>query len=241
MQIEQVIMGGLLGDSCIAKLDKGAKNHRMHMAHSLSQKCYLEFKFNELIQYATKGGISYSKVINKRYKKGYTEEVRFRTKSDAIFNYYRKLFYPEGKKVIPDIISDLNEEGLAIWFMDDGYRTGNNLKGICFAAHCFTEEDKQKLLNLLTNKFNLKCSLQSEGTIYIWVESVPTLIQLISQFVPECMKYKLYGSCINRMNCKNDGESTCSQASDASEEGSTTTGGIGSLNNQPERPTLSNG
>lgn len=40
------------------------------------------------------------------------------------------------------------------------------------------------------------------------------------------------------MNCKNGGDLTCSQAADASAEGSTTTGGIGSLNNQPERPTL---
>jgi len=51
--------------------------------------------------------------------------------------------------------------------MDDGYRTGNNLKGVCFATHCFSDNDKQKLLNLLQNKFKLKCSLQSEGTIYV--------------------------------------------------------------------------
>lgn len=122
--------------------------------------------------------------------------------------------------------------------MDDGYRTGNNSKGVCFATHGFSEEDKAKLLELLRGKFELKCSLQTEGTIYIWVESVPKLIKMILPFVPSCMMYKINGSCINRMNCKNGGNPTCSQASNALEEGSTTTGGVGSLNNQLERPTL---
>lgn len=139
----------------------------MQVAHSTKQECYLRYKHDLLKEYSTTGGIRYSKTYNDRYKLGYTEEYRFKTKCDPIFNTYRELFYPDGKKIVPDSISELDELGLAIWFMDDGYRTGRNLKGAVFATHSFSEEDKQKLLNLLQNKFGLKCSIQKEGTIYI--------------------------------------------------------------------------
>lgn len=237
MKIEQFLMGGLLGDSCIPKLGKGAKNNRLSIAHSAKQECYLRYKHAILEKYNLAGKINENKISNSRYSKGGFTEFRFKSKSNEIFNKYRELFYPEGYKIVPDCIKDLDEEGLAIWFMDDGYRTGNNLKGVCFATHSFDERSKQRLLKLLTDKFELKCSLHKEGIIYVWVESVPKLIQLISPFVPSCMEYKIKGSCINRVNCKNDGEPTCSQAANALAEGSTTTGGIGSLNAQLERPT----
>jgi hypothetical protein len=237
MNIDQLIMGGLLGDSCIPKLEKLAKNNRLHFAHSQNQKCYAEMKADLFKEYKTNLGIKHNVIKSDRYKTGKIEEYRFRTKSAPIFNYYRNLFYPDGKKIVPKEIENLTEEGLAIWFLDDGYRTGNNTKGIAFSTEGFDKESIERLKTLLTNKFGLKCSIHSRNIIYIWVKSVPKLMKLISPFVPECMRYKMNGSCINRVNCKKEENLICSQASNALEEGSTTTGGVGSLNNQQERPT----
>lgn len=193
MKIEQFLMGGLLGDSCIPKLGKGAKNNRLSIAHSAKQECYIRYKWEILNRYNLAGKLQQNVIKNSRYKEGGFTEFRFKSKSSYIFNLYRELFYPEGYKIVPDCISELDAEGLAIWFMDDGYRTGRNLKGVCFATHSFDDQSKLKLLNLLSDKFGLKCSLQSEGIIYVWTQSVPKLIQLISPFIPPCMKYKIKG------------------------------------------------
>ena len=43
-KIDQFLMGSLLGDGCIPKLEKGAKNNRLSIAHSLRQECYAIYK-----------------------------------------------------------------------------------------------------------------------------------------------------------------------------------------------------
>ena len=107
-------MGGLLGDSCIPKLGKGAKNNRLSIAHSEKQECYLRYKHSILESYNLAGKIQNNVIKNSRYSKGYFTEFRMKSKSASIFNEYRELFYPQGKKIIPDCIQELDAEGLAI-------------------------------------------------------------------------------------------------------------------------------
>lgn len=98
MKIDQFLMGSLLGDGCISKLGKGAKYNRLCIAHSLKQECYAIYKWEYLNSLNLAGKLCYNTTLNVRYKTGKTEEVRFRTKSNIIFNQYRELFYPNGKK-----------------------------------------------------------------------------------------------------------------------------------------------
>lgn len=44
MELRQFLMGSLLGDGCIPKLNKGAKNNRLTIAHSTKQECYAKYK-----------------------------------------------------------------------------------------------------------------------------------------------------------------------------------------------------
>jgi hypothetical protein len=75
--------------------------------------------------------------------------------------------------------------------------------------------------------------------MYVVANSRERFTNIIYPFVTSDMMYKLHGSCINRVNCKNEKDTPiCSLACNALQEGSTTTGDIGSLNNQLERPTL---
>mgnify|MGYP003402951072 CR=1 FL=1 len=236
MKLEQLLLGSMLGDGCIPTKDKAAKHHRFSMAHSLKQECYFHYKYDLLTQYNLTTSYSNRKIENPRYKQGFYEEVRTKTKGNIIFDTYRQLFYPEGKKIIPNEIEKLEDEGLAIWFMDDGYRTGRDCKGAAFSTEGFSLEEREKLAQLLRDKWNLKCSIHKTGIIYIHVQSVPKLIEIVSPFIPPCMKYKVLNKSGELQ--ESSGEPICSQAIDASIEGSQTTGGIGSLNNQHERPTL---
>lgn len=92
------------------------------------------------------------------------------------FNEFRELFYKLGKKIIPVNIYDLlTPRGLAFWRMDDGSRHG---EGVHISAYDFSEKDIDKLMFVLQDKFNLKCSIyynrENKPIIYIFKESMNT-------------------------------------------------------------------
>ena len=55
-------------------------------------------------------------------------------------------------KYIPDIVYKLNPLGLAIWYMDDGYRQ-HNCAYLC--TECFSKEDLEKLQNMMSKNFGI--------------------------------------------------------------------------------------
>ena len=76
--------------------------------------------------------------------------------------------------------------------MDDGSRHGN---GLHISIYAFSNEDVDKLMFTLQDKFNLRCSIHynrdKKPRIYIFKESMDTLIPLISPYFVKEMLYKL--------------------------------------------------
>ena len=119
----------------------------------------------------------------------------FLTKSVVEFNGLNSMFYsklnPNSKriKIIPTNVFDLlSPTGLAFWLMGDGNKTG---KGIHINSNAFSEQDLKLLMEVLTVKFGLKCSLQSRSRIYIWASSVPKFCEIVKPHIEESMKYKI--------------------------------------------------
>jgi hypothetical protein len=108
------------------------------------------------------------------------------------------MFYKEieGKyvKIIPDNIEQiLTPIGLAIWFMDDGSKSGNGAK---IATNCFTKTELLKLCKILQNKFNIIVTVQSGGinkgyTLYISTSSMITFSKIIKLYMLPSLYYKL--------------------------------------------------
>lgn len=70
---------------------------------------------------------------------------------------FRDIFYSEGKKVVPSNIDELlTDIGLAHWIMDDGSKHGD---GLHLNVYAFSPECVDRLINVLTTKFGLKCSI----------------------------------------------------------------------------------
>jgi hypothetical protein len=46
-------------------------------------------------------------------------------------------------------------------------------------------------MDVLQNKFNLKCTIHSRNIIYIWTSSVPTFIEIIKDHVHSSMVKKI--------------------------------------------------
>lgn len=122
--------------------------------------------------------------------------IRFRTWTYTSFNWIWNDWYKDGVKRVPSTIGNyLTPLALAIWIMDDGAKVG---KGLKLCSNSFTQNECILLANTLQTKFNLKVTVQLAGSknkdqyiLYIWKESMPTLVEIVKPFIISEMKYKI--------------------------------------------------
>jgi LAGLIDADG DNA endonuclease family len=107
------------------------------------------------------------------------------------FNEFRVMFYLLNVKIVSNIYELLTPRGLAFWIIDDGSRHGDRLH-IC--VYAFSNEYVDKLMFILQDKFNLKCSIyynrDKKPRIYIFKESMDILRSIDGTYFKE-MLYKL--------------------------------------------------
>ena len=114
-----ILVGTLLGDGYLQKT--GEKNARLRLEHGGKQKDYVLWKmhaFPRLFQ----GKPNQLHRVHPKTLKTY-EYWRAQSSSSPVLGVWRKLFYPSGKKRIPENLAEILTEplALAVWYMDDGY------------------------------------------------------------------------------------------------------------------------
>jgi ubiquinol-cytochrome c reductase cytochrome b subunit len=122
--------------------------------------------------------------------------VRIHTWTYTSFNWIHDLWYVNRIKRVPSCIKEyLTPLALAIWIMDDGSKLGKSLK-LC--TNSFSYSDCLILVNCLYDNFSIKATIQLAGAkskdqyhIYIRVESMVTLRQIVSPFIIPEMMYKI--------------------------------------------------
>ena len=165
----------MLGDGSLE--DRKTANSRLQIRHSLRQRDYVDWLYNELQNF----------VLSKPRQIG--DAYFFRTKSLPLFTQWRQKFYRGGKKIIPQDIF-LSPLSLAIWFMDDGYF---DKKAAYFCTHCFTNDNLNHLQKLLRG-FGLESSLildRGHYKIRLLVGSTQTFINLVRQHIHPTLLYKI--------------------------------------------------
>jgi len=185
--LEQAMVGLMLGDGTLVKKYTGGGTY-FKFAQGTIHYGYLLHVFNLfqeaglVLMTAPSMGTS---VIN-----GVTYTwAQFTTVSLAAWNTLHSMWYVNGVKVIPmNIDLLLTPIAMAYWFMDDGGWTG---PGIHINTNSFTQEDVLRLLNVLKNKYGLKCSIHSRNRIYIWAGSTAQFIDIVRPYIHEDMAYKL--------------------------------------------------
>ena len=176
-----VIIGSLLGDGYVRIL-KGRKNAFLEINHSIKMKNYVDWKY-EILK---------SIVISPpKLRKGNGNRVayRFFTRQHPEITELFKLFYKNGKKVIPDF--KLDPISLAIWYMDDGSKCGTS--NYYLNTQQFTIEDQQKLMNQL-KLFGIESKLNKDKEywrIRMIMSSVPTFKELIQENIIPSLQYKI--------------------------------------------------
>lgn len=137
---KQVIISGILGDGHISV--------RGYAQYSCIHEEYMVFKSKLLRNW----GLSPTKTMNAGYKKSPIFTLISRVKKEILDFKDRDLI---------DIVQEIDELGLALWFFDDGSR---HKKGNFYNinTHSFTREAEEEVLIPLLNKFNIYPTILTE-------------------------------------------------------------------------------
>lgn len=182
----QVLIGSFLGDGHIQKASNN--RYRLSEIHCKKQEDYIKWKasmFNisDNIKYIKENG--YSK----------KEALKFTSKCFDIKDYI-----PKTKTMCPNwMIDTLDERGLAIWFMDDGYgfKTKN---GGSIAVCSFDNETQDKLVLKLRSfgidakRYFVKCKdhrAPGYWIIQFTKNGYERLSKIISPYIHDTMRYKI--------------------------------------------------
>jgi hypothetical protein len=167
-------------------------NGRLQIEHSFRQSAYVRWKYSRLSNLVS-GPIAQCSRYDSRTNKTYKSQ-RFYTK--AIFQEYRRVFYKNGRKVVPVNLEDLpvNPLALAVWFMDDGGKGGNSPKGVVINTSGFQANEQVILQICLVENFGIETNLHKVGSgfqLYIPAEVIDNFCQIVGDFIISSMSYKL--------------------------------------------------
>lgn len=194
-EMEEVLIGTLLGDGWIGYVHKGCTMPKFQVGHCIKQELYTNTIYNILkpimSDYIYKGKRKICLFSNgKKYEK--KETIIIYSKNIKELIPYRNAFYPNGKKIIPlDFIKDkFTTKSLAYWFMDDG---SCDRKGHSFIINtqCFDRDNLQEFIDYLYEKFNLEFTIKKDKSLYLRHKSNETFINLIKPYLTEDMQYKI--------------------------------------------------
>lgn len=186
-----VLIGSILGDGFLQKT--GKNNARLRLEHGLKQKDYLIWKYRIFSDFFR----SEPKVLERRnpiFGKSY-QYIRAQSYSNQEFGEFYRLFYNEGRKIIPKQIKTLLKDplGLAVWFMDDGYFYARDKMAYIYLPK-YDPISINNLLFVLSNNFNLfptlKIKKRGEYVLIFSVSETKKLIKLIRRFLIPSMVYK---------------------------------------------------
>lgn len=187
---KEVLAGLLLGDGCIER-SKNSLGARLKVDQGIKQIEFVEWLYKIFADFVqTPPRIKQTYRNNKR-----CGEVVFNTLTHPCFKSFHDIFYPLGKKVVPESINQfLTQTALAVWFMSDGSIKSKECKGRILNTQSFKRTDINRLIEILRDKFNLNSSIrtQKDGLqIYISAKSAQILNVLLKDKILPYFYYKL--------------------------------------------------
>ncbi len=179
----EILIGHVLGDG---HLKRHYENTAGTISQGTAQKEYAAWKVLELENLCTSLHRRVRKTIDQRtgvYYVSYDAHI----KANPELNFLHELFYTGTEKVLsPEIVKYITPLSLAVWFMDDGFKSPS---GFCIATNCFTERE---VLIAIFRKFHITVSFQKNGVLYIPAKHKASFQQLIEPYILDSLMYKLH-------------------------------------------------
>lgn len=179
---KSVLLGSLLGDGCLIE-NSSKSNFRFQIEHCDKQKEYVFWKYEFFKNFV----LTQPKYLSS------TNSWKFRTISHQDFLPFHKMFYKNGKKVLPENLSFLIDPMvLAVWYMDDGCRDQG--KGYILNTQCFTFEENDRLRKFFEENFGLPFVLHRDRKyfrLFIKWEWMDEFKNLFADNIHPIMRYKI--------------------------------------------------
>jgi hypothetical protein len=193
---EQILLGTLLGDAYISKLQGKRKSFVISWQHCIKQELYALWKAdNSLDNYS----IHRRSVLDSRTNKIYHSITCYSRKDN--YQYYRNLFYKEHKEVSQEVLDMLKPLGIAVWFMDDGnlYYNGNNCH-LTLAVNGFDDESVNRIINYFKNNYNIIFKKTGKAIRITSVKQVELFESFFKKYYHDSMNYKTLEFSKNKHN-----------------------------------------
>jgi len=186
-----VLIGTILGDGCLSEnADKKhwkkhwKKNFRLKIEQSDKHRKYV-FWLHNIFKGWTLSSPKYLKERN---------AWRFYTLSHPKITEFRKIFYGNKRKIVPENIEKFLTDplSLAVWFMDDGAGR-QNCRVYSLCVHCFSKREVIFLKECLKRNFGLEIAIHWDGKgfrLYIPVRTAERFEDLIFPYIIPSMRYK---------------------------------------------------
>ena len=184
----EIIIGSVLGDGYLVP-NWSKTNYALKITRSGKQKEYVEWQYESLKPFVLKKPRWYER----------TQSYTIGTISHSEITKLYSIFYPNGKKIIPNVMAEYIQSPLtlAVWFMDDG-NVVKNKEGKVYGYHLNTQSfsvlENKMLVGMFQNQLGIKCTIQKNNgyvRLYINSESKNKFAKLIKPFVIPSMQYKL--------------------------------------------------
>lgn len=197
----EIIVGTLLGDGHLESRDNG-RIYRLRVEHSINQKEYVDWMYNELHGLAHAAPrIKEQDIFPPQGGKFRFHGYGFTTFSLGLLRFYGQQFYRNGRKVVPRLISKLlSPTALAIWYLDDGSFKSNKHQTYIIHTYGYAKSDLRKVQKALLKRFDIETNLHRQRKnkkiywrIYIVsrsAEKFRKLVEPIIKHIPS-MGYKL--------------------------------------------------
>jgi hypothetical protein len=195
---EQILLGTLLGDGYIGKLQNRSKSYSIVWEHSLEQSQYAIWKAeNSLPNYSVYKRERFDSRTNSIYK-----SIRCYSRVED-YKEYRDLFYQESKEVCQEILDKLKPLGVAVWFMDDGnlYYNGNCCH-LNLAVNGFNQESVDRIVAHFKYKYGIIFKKSGKALRLTSVKQIEIWDSIFSQYYHESMLYKTLKFQKNKYNNK---------------------------------------
>jgi hypothetical protein len=185
--------GSLLGDATMWRTRN--ENQVSYFSATTAVFEYAVWKQSELSNLCTRGILTRNRTRLGTPVTAY--EVN--TASHPVFRDWRKLWYPDGKKEVPEGVADwLNPLSIAVWFMDDGYRENDRRIGkkiyhgrkIGFCTDAFSDIGIARLIEALS-QFGVSPYTVSGCRITFTRSDSVKMIELMQDHILPCFAYKL--------------------------------------------------
>lgn len=180
-----ILVGTLLGDGNLAQR---GRDFRLFVKHAASQFALARWK-REKFENITNMKLNFFKQKVKGKIYGF---YQFVTLTHPEFSKYRKIFYRNGKKIVPIKIDNIltNPLSLTVWIMDD---SGREHAGMTLQTHNFSRREVRNLQRCLKKNFKISTILRrnkKKYTIYFPKSQIEHLYNLVKKHLLPEYKYK---------------------------------------------------